>query len=163
MADIARKRTKLEKHFYQIRITTVGINYCFLMSLFSLFIPIMLVFSPILIMAYVIYAVVVSFIMIVCTLFIILLTVNDPDSPLAKVWGRIDKIGEILNDLIQFGKIAIPIVGGLGIVLSIVFLILVAKGYGRQNKAKDRAILIISMILCAIGIFISQIAGYSNN
>ena len=163
MADIARRKTKLERHFNQIRITTIGINYCFLMSLFSLIVPIMLLLSPIFIMFYVVYAIVVSFIMIVGTLFLILLTVNDPDSPLAQVWARIDRIGEILEGIVQFGRIAVPIVGGVAIALSILFLVLVSKGYGRQNKAKDRAVLIVSIILCVIGILSSQLVVFANN
>ena len=162
MAELARKRTKLEKSYYKMRLVTVGVNYCFLMSLFCLILPFSFLLVPIFMMLYVVYALFVTIMMVVCTLFLILLTVNDPDSPLAQVWARVDKIAELIDPVMKFSTIAVPIVGTITIILSIILLVCVKKNLSRSAKGRDKAFLIISIIFAIIGIGIALAVGLSN-
>lgn len=160
MAEIVKK-TRLQKHFYGMRLVTIGVNYCFIMSLFCLITPFMFILVPFIAMLYVIYALYVSLAMIVCTLFFILITVGQPDNPLHRVWDRLNHLDGMMEQVANFGRIAVPIVGSVAIILSIVLLILVSKNIGRQNKKRDRVFLILTIIFCVVGILFSQIFGYA--
>ena len=161
MTEIARKRTKLEKAYYRMRLVTVGINYCFVMSLFCLVLPFSFLLVPFFMMLYVIYALFVTIFMVVCTFFLILLTVNDPESPLAQVWARVEKIAELIEPVRKFAAVAVPIIGGITIILSIILRVSANKRLSISPKAKDKAFLIISIIFSVIGIAVGLFVGLS--
>ena len=161
MAELARKKTKLEKHYYQMRLVTVGVNYCFVLSLICMVLAFSFMILPIFIFLYIVYALIASVVLIVCTLFLVLINAGDPSNPLNIVWSRLNKIDEVLQPVIHFAAIAVPIIGGCSIALSILLLVLVNKNLGRSNKIKDNTLLILSIIFSVIAIFVSQVVAYS--
>ena len=162
MASITRVRTKLEKDYYKMRLVSIGVNYCFLLSLSSMILSFSFMLIPVFAIVYVIYALFASIILIIGTLFLILINTSDPENPLHVIWSRLDKLEEVLNPIVQFAQIAVPIIGGSTIALSIVLIVLVSKNLGRSHKAKDIAFLVIAIIFSILAIFISQAVALSS-
>lgn len=153
------RRTKLERRYYGTRFVSVLTRYEVFFGIAVMLVGIAPLLVPILYMMYFIGALFLSLLLVIGTLFLIFLTVGQPDNPLTEIWSGFDHFDQVINAVTEFGKFFCPIGGGVIIILDIVLLILVSKNWGRSSQGKDKAALIASIIMCGIGILSSLLMG----
>ena len=146
-------KTKLQRHYFGTRLVSVSVNYTLLFAILTLIFGMLPILSILIVAAYFFLAVVLSLFLIIATLFLVLLNTNDPDNPLHQIWAKLgpDAQQQMIQDFVNFSKVATPIMFAITMVFCITMLVLVNKRMGRSSLAKDRAILIVSIILSCIG------------
>ena len=152
MEEISRK-TKLQKHYFATRMVSIGVNYTLLLAVLTILFGLLPIISIFIIFGYFVIAIFLSLFLIVGTLFLVLINVNDPTNPLNQLWSQFkdDAQQKLIDNFTNFSKVATPIMFIVTAILCIIFLVLISKRLGRSSVAKDRAIIIVSLILASIG------------
>ena len=107
---------------------------------------------PFIALVYVIYALLISMVLVVGTLGLVFLSVNEPDSVLKRIWGRLDKLSELTTQLTSFARAVCLPAGAIGMALSIGLLVLVNNGFTVGGRGGERARVIVAMVFYGISL-----------